>query len=59
MALANTPPVTKSDLGSGMKAVTFAETAPLPSYLVAFAVGPFEAVAGRDQPPLLDGNLLA
>ena len=27
-----------------MRAVTFAETKPLPSYLVAFAVGPFELV---------------
>jgi alanyl aminopeptidase len=31
-----------------MKAVTFAETKPLPSYLVAFAVGPFDLVdAGK------------
>ena len=31
-----------------MKVVRFAETRPLPSYLVAFAVGPFEIVdAGR------------
>ena len=39
-----------------MKAVAFAETKPLPSYLVAFAVGPFEVVdagkAGANGTPL-------
>ncbi len=39
-----------------MKRVKFAPTRPLPSYLVAFAVGPFEAVdagkAGRKNTPL-------
>ena len=40
----------------GMKTVTFAETAPLPSYLVAFAVGPYDIVeagrAGQKQTPI-------
>ena len=44
VALANTPVVGQSDLGNGLKAVRFAETRPLPSYLVAFAVGPWESV---------------
>ncbi|APR79905.1 Membrane alanine aminopeptidase N [Minicystis rosea] len=43
VALSNTPSLseTKED---GMKVVRFAETKPLPSYLVAFAVGPFDVV---------------
>jgi alanyl aminopeptidase len=44
VALSNTPVESETDLGSGMKAVRFAETRPLPSYLVAFAVGPWEIV---------------
>jgi alanyl aminopeptidase len=44
VALSNTPAVTETDVGDGMKLVRFAETRPLPSYLVAFAVGPWEIV---------------
>ena len=44
-ALSNTPPVSEARQEGGMKAVRFAETRPLPSYLVAFAVGPFDLVA--------------
>ncbi|TMH62477.1 MAG: M1 family peptidase, partial [Betaproteobacteria bacterium] len=40
VAVSNTPVVSETDGGSGMKAVRFAETRPLPSYLIAFAVGP-------------------
>jgi len=48
MALSNTPAASEHDEPGGMKAVRFARTRPLPSYLVAFAVGPFDAVdAGR------------
>ncbi|HEV7555257.1 MAG TPA: M1 family aminopeptidase [Kofleriaceae bacterium] len=48
VVLANTPADGETDEPNGMKAVRFAETRPLPSYLVAFAVGPFEAVdAGK------------
>jgi alanyl aminopeptidase len=43
-AFSNTPVVSETDAGSGMKAVRFAETRPLPSYLVAFAVGPWQTV---------------
>jgi len=56
MALSNTAVVSETDETGGMKAVKFAETRPLPSYLVAFAVGPFEAVdagkIGKKQTPL-------
>jgi alanyl aminopeptidase len=48
VALANTPQIGESDAGGGLKLVRFAESEPLPTYLVAFAVGPFELVdAGR------------
>jgi len=48
MALSNTPITSEKPDGDGMKTVVFAETKPLPSYLVAFAVGPFEALdAGK------------
>ncbi|HEY5943923.1 MAG TPA: M1 family aminopeptidase [Kofleriaceae bacterium] len=48
VALANTEIEGEVKEPNGMKAVRFAETRPLPSYLVAFAVGPFELVpAGK------------
>jgi len=48
MALSNQPAVSETDEADGMKAVRFALTRPLPSYLIALAVGPFDAVdAGR------------
>jgi len=48
MALSNQPAVSETDEAGGMKAVRFAPTRPLPSYLIALAVGPFDAVdAGR------------
>jgi len=43
-ALANTPKISEEPLADGRKLVTFAPTPSLPSYLVAFAVGPFELV---------------
>ena len=46
MAFSNTPAAGETELPEGMKAVRFAETRPLPSYLVAMAVGPFETVSG-------------
>ncbi len=55
-AFSNTPEISASDEANGLKTVRFAETRPLPSYLVAFAVGPFEVVdagrAGKSQVPL-------
>ena len=46
VAFANTAAVSTSSAEPGLKTVTFAETRPLPSYLVAFVVGPFEVVQG-------------
>jgi alanyl aminopeptidase len=56
LAFANTPVQAERPFGSGIRRVTFAQTRPLPSYLVAFAVGPFEVVdagrAGRKPTPV-------
>ncbi len=41
---ANTPIESETQEAGNMKLVRFVETTPLPSYLVAFAVGPFETV---------------
>lgn len=47
-AVSNTPQQSEMTQADGMKTVVFAPTKPLPSYLVAFAVGPFDIVdAGR------------
>ena len=47
IAVSNTPVVKDTDLGSKHE-VEFAKTRPLPSYLIAFGVGPFEIVdAGK------------
>jgi alanyl aminopeptidase len=46
VAAGNNPIVSETPEAGGMKAVRFAETRPLPSYLVAFAVGPFDIVDG-------------
>jgi len=48
-ALSNTLVAAVVPEREGFKTVTFQQTAPLPSYLLALAVGPFEAV---DLPPL-------
>ncbi|HMK73190.1 MAG TPA: M1 family aminopeptidase, partial [Myxococcaceae bacterium] len=47
VAFANTAATSTTDAGGGLKTVTFAESRPLPSYLVAFVVGPFEVVQGK------------
>ncbi len=56
MASSNTPIVSEKPEAGGMKRVEFAPTRPLPSYLVAFAVGPFEVIdlgkGGRKGIPL-------
>jgi len=53
-AVSNTPGAERSD--GAAKTYTFKETKPLPSYLVAFAVGPFEyvdaGVAGKNRVPV-------
>lgn len=45
-AFSNTPSESESNEPEGRKAVRFAVTAPLPSELIAFAVGPFDTLAG-------------
>jgi alanyl aminopeptidase len=42
VAVANTQQVSEKPAGKGWKTVTFAQTLPLPTYLVAFAVGPWD-----------------
>ncbi|WP_152682798.1 M1 family metallopeptidase [Caenimonas sp. SL110] len=46
LAVSNNPAASETDIGNGMKQVRFTKTPPLPSYLVAFGVGPFEVVDG-------------
>ena len=43
-ALSNAPMISETEGSDGMKTVKFAETKPLPSYLVAIAVGNFDFV---------------
>jgi alanyl aminopeptidase len=54
-AISNTPAVSEKS-ADGMKTIVFKETKPLPSYLVAFAAGPFEFVdagtAGKNKVPV-------
>jgi aminopeptidase N len=56
VALGNAPIERETPEPNGMKKVELAETKPLPSYLVAFVVGPFELVdggtAGRAATPI-------
>jgi cytosol alanyl aminopeptidase len=47
VAVSNTPIASTEPSGEGMKRVHFAKTKPLPSYLVAFAVGPYDYVDAR------------
>jgi aminopeptidase N len=46
-AVANTPMVSETAAPDGMKDVRFRQTRPLPSYLVAFGVGPFDIKEAR------------
>lgn len=48
--VSNTPAVKTQMLPGGLKRVTFATTEPLPTYLLAFAVGPLDVVKGPDIP---------
>ncbi|MBL8112650.1 MAG: ERAP1-like C-terminal domain-containing protein [Acidobacteria bacterium] len=48
VAVSNTPIVSEAPEGGDLRKVVFGETKPLPSYLIAFGVGPFDIVdAGR------------
>jgi alanyl aminopeptidase len=46
LAVSNTPQASETEEANGMKRVVFAPTQPLPSYLIAFAVGHFDIVDG-------------
>jgi alanyl aminopeptidase len=56
LAFSNTPVVSETEQSGGFRTVTFAETKPLPSYLVAIGVGPFDIVdvtrAGQKGTPI-------
>ena len=49
--VANTMPVKEESAGSGLTKTTFATTQPLPTYLIAFAVGPYDVTTGPTIPP--------
>ncbi len=50
-AFANMPETSREDVANtSRRVVTFAETPPLPSYLVAFTVGPFDVLEGPTSP---------
>ena len=49
-ALSNTSPTSDTPLADGRREIAFATTAPLPTYLVALAVGPFETVDAPGAP---------
>lgn len=46
-AVSNTPIVREKDLGDGTRLVQFAETPRMSTYLLAFVVGPLEALEGK------------
>ena len=62
-ALSNTREIDIEPLGNGLQRITYATTEPLPTYLIAFAVGPLDVVeqqaipanAYRDRPLPLRG----
>ncbi len=49
--IANTKEVSREDLDGGKIRVRFAKTEPLPTYLIAFAVGPLDVVEAPPIPP--------
>lgn len=51
VAVANTKQISETAAGDKWKTLTFAQTRPLPTYLVAFAVGPWDIVNGPDIAP--------
>ena len=51
VAVANTKQISETPAGDKWKTVTFQQTRPLPTYLVAFAVGPWDVVKGPDISP--------
>ena len=51
VAIANTPQVSQEDIEGGYKRLHFATTKPLPTYLLAMAVGPLDIAEGTALPP--------
>ncbi|HEX7815287.1 M1 family metallopeptidase [Dyella sp.] len=51
VGVANTRQVNEQPAGDGWKTLTFSQTKPLPTYLVAFGVGPWDIVKGPDISP--------
>ena len=49
-AFTSTPAVSETDLSNGWKKIVYAKSKPLPTYLVAFAVGEFDVVEWQDIP---------
>jgi cytosol alanyl aminopeptidase len=49
--VANTKQTSETSAGAGWKTLTFEQTRPLPTYLVAFAVGPWDIAKGPDITP--------
>ena len=50
VAIANTQPMSTETIAEGVTRTTFATTAPLPTYLVAIAVGPYDVATGPSVP---------
>jgi cytosol alanyl aminopeptidase len=50
-AVANTQQIKETPAGDGWKTLTFAQTLPLPTYLVAFGVGPWDIAKAPDISP--------
>ncbi|MFD2271936.1 M1 family metallopeptidase [Undibacterium arcticum] len=46
VAVTNMPSISEENVGTDMKRIRFAPTLPLPSYLIALGVGPFDVVDG-------------
>ncbi len=51
VAISNTQQLSEEKIDGGKKRVKFAQTKPLPTYLLAFAVGPFDVVEHAPLPP--------
>jgi alanyl aminopeptidase len=49
-AISNAQTIAETPLENGLKKVRFAQTPPLPTYLLAFAVGPFDVLKAPDIP---------
>jgi alanyl aminopeptidase len=49
--ITNSPEISHADAGNGWTRRVFATTKPLPTYLIMFAVGPYDVVAGQPIPP--------